>query len=169
MHQSYPGSSQLPGAQHPALPASVRNAVTLMYAGAVASLIYAVVYIATLNTTKTLIARRSPSLSVSQLAARQHSLLAVAVVSGLIEAGLWLFLSQGCRRGRNWARITGTVLFGLATLDLFGLPVFPEAALNKVLAVLIWLMGLGAVVLLWRGRSTAFFRASRGQQSAGQQ
>jgi hypothetical protein len=81
---------------------------------------------------------------------------------------LWIFLGRGCRNGRNWARITATVLFGVATLDLLGLLAFPEAAVAKVLAVLIWLIGLGAVVLLWRGTSTAFFRAS-GQLSAGQQ
>jgi hypothetical protein len=45
---------------------------------------------------------------------------------------------------------------------------FPEATVAKVFALLIWLIGLGAVVLLWRGTSTAFFRAS-GQLSAGQQ
>lgn len=88
----------------------------------------------------------------------------VAIVSGLIEAGLWLFLARGCRRGKNWARITGTVLFGVATLDLLGVLAFPEATLNKMFAVLIWLIGLGAVVLLWRGTSTAFFRAGNGQQ-----
>ncbi len=39
MYQPYPGGAQMPEVQRPPAPGSVRNAVKLMYAGAVASLI----------------------------------------------------------------------------------------------------------------------------------
>jgi hypothetical protein len=42
---------------------------------------------------------------------------------------LWIFIARACGRGRNWARITGTVLFGLATVDgALGNAATPEAA-----------------------------------------
>jgi hypothetical protein len=51
-----------------------------------------------------------------------------------------------------------TVLFGLATLDLLGVFSQPKTALDLVFPVLTWLIGAGAVFLLWRPDSTAFFK-----------
>lgn len=49
------------------------------------------------------------------------------------------------------------MLFGLATLDVLGNLTAPQAALAKVFGVVVWLLGLAAVVLLWRGPSSTFF------------
>jgi len=63
MYQPYPGSeTQLPRTQRIPAPASVRNAVTVMYAAA-ASLIGIVVELLTVNATKTAIEKHSPGLS----------------------------------------------------------------------------------------------------------
>jgi hypothetical protein len=53
------------------------------------------------------------------------------------------------------------VLFGIATVEggLSNL-VVPEAALVKIFWFVIWLIGLAAVVFLWRGTSSAFFKAT---------
>jgi hypothetical protein len=51
-----------------------------------------------------------------------------------------------------------TVLFGLATLDLFGVLSQPKKALSLIFPVLTWLVGAGAVFLLWRSESSAFFK-----------
>jgi hypothetical protein len=158
MYQPYPGTAQMPEIQRPPTPPSVRNAVKVMYAGAAGSLIYAIIFIATLSATKSALERRSPHLTASQLNGMQHVLVAVAIIEGLIGAGLWIFIARACRNGRNWARITGTVFFGLATLDVLGGLTFPQAALVRVCSVVLWLIGLAAVVLLWRGTSSAFFR-----------
>ena len=61
-------------------------------------------------------------------------------------------------QGRNWARIVSTVLFGLATLDLFGVLSQPKTVLGLVFPVLTWLIGAGAVFFLWRPESSAFFK-----------
>jgi hypothetical protein len=54
MYQPYPGSdTQLPETRPAPAPASVRNAVTAMYAGAAASLLGIVVEVLTVNATKT--------------------------------------------------------------------------------------------------------------------
>jgi len=66
-------------------------------------------------------------------------------------------------RGRNWARILSTVLFGLATLDLpavLGAPIHFQVGVTEpgLVFVLTWLVGLAAVWLLWRPASSAFFQ-----------
>jgi hypothetical protein len=130
-----------------------------MYAGAAANLSYALVFIATLNSRKLALFGAAPG-RVS--AVQHHVLVPAALIQGVIGAGLWIFIALACRRGRNWARITGTVLFGLATLDVLGNLTAPQAAVAKVFGVVVWLLGLAAVVLLWRGPSSAFFH---GRQS----
>jgi hypothetical protein len=64
-------------------------------------------------------------------------------------------------QGKNWARILSTVLFGLATLDLFGVLSQPKTLLGLIFPVLTWLIGLGAIVFLWRKESTEFFKPRR--------
>jgi hypothetical protein len=83
------------------------------------------------------------------------------VIGGVIGALIWLFIALNCKRGRNWARITGTVFFGIATLDtLFGFSE-PYGPGVKLFAVLVWLIGLAVVILLWQGISSAYFKAAR--------
>ena len=61
---------------------------------------------------------------------------------------------------RYWARVTGTVLFGLHTLGLLGVLAdsHPGIGLTKVLTTLSWLIACGAVVFLWQRPSSAFFQ-----------
>jgi len=159
MYQPYPGSdTQLPPAQRRPAPASVRNAVTVMYAGAAASLLGIVVEVLTVNATKTAIEKHSPAMTASQISSTQHALIAGFVAGGVIAAAVWIFLALACRRGHGWARITGTVLFGIVTLDTAVGLFVPLAAAVKLWGVLVWLIGLVAVVLLWRRESGAYFR-----------
>ncbi len=158
MYQPYPGQTQLPETTRPPAPASVLNAVKVMYAGAVASLIGIVIDITTISATKTVLEKHDPSMSASKINATQHALVAEFIVAGLIGAAVWIFLARSCKNGRNWARITGTVLFGVATLDAIVITVLPVATALKIYAPVVWLIGLAAVVLLWQRRSTAFFK-----------
>jgi hypothetical protein len=160
MYQPYPGGAQMPETTLPPAPASVRNAVRVMYAGAVASLVYAIVFIATLSATKSAIATHSPQLTTGQVNGMQQALTTGAIVDGLVGAGLWILIAQACKRGRSWARITGTVLFGICTLGVLGGLTVPGAVPVKIFAFVVWLAGLAAVTFLWRGTSSAFFRAT---------
>jgi len=76
----------------------------------------------------------------------------------------------GPQRAANWpgllpgARIAATVLFGLDTLLLIRFVYQPSALnFNVVVDVLTWLVGLGAIILVWNGESSAFRRAQQGQ------
>jgi UDP-N-acetylmuramyl pentapeptide phosphotransferase/UDP-N-acetylglucosamine-1-phosphate transferase len=97
--------------------------------------------------------------------AQVHS-VEVAVVGGvvlvaLIGIGLWLWMAWANGRGKNWARIVATVLFGINTLDLLLSVSRPHAVLSLLLSLLTWLAGLGAIVFLWRSESSAYFSAGR--------
>ena len=71
-------------------------------------------------------------------------------------------IARACRNGKSWARVTGTVLFGLHTLGFLGVLAnsHPGIGLAKVLTTLSWLIACGAVVFLWQRPSSAFFQAA---------
>ncbi|HEV8560463.1 MAG TPA: hypothetical protein VGR06_29380 [Actinophytocola sp.] len=151
----------MPEVPRPPAPACVRNAVKLMYAGAVASLIGIVVDVSTLNATKSAMNNRFPNLTPDQVTAQELPLIVGWIVGGLVGIALWIIIAQASLRGRNWARITGTVLFGIATVEAFGSLLVPEAALVKVFWFVVWLIGVAAVVYLWQRSSSAFFTGTR--------
>jgi hypothetical protein len=138
----------------------VINAVRLMYAGAAYTAVWAVgVILAGAG-----IIRHHPiytSTGDHRLAGLIFGIVFVAV----IEIALWLVIAQACRQGRKWARITGTVLFGLDTLGLLSVVANSTAGFGpvKLLTVAGWLIGCAAVVYLWQRPSSTFFatRASR--------
>jgi hypothetical protein len=161
MYQPYPGGAQIPEVQRPPTPTLVRNAVRFMYAGAVASLIGIIIDLTTLSATKSAIQQQFPDLTASQVNGQGRVLIVGWIVGGLIGAGLWIFIARACNSGKGWARITGTVLFGIDTLQVLGGLTVPVAAPVKIFALVVWLVGLGAVVLLWQGSSSAFFTGVR--------
>ena len=160
MYQPYPQDTQIPETRRRTAPASVLNAVRVMYVGAAASILGIVIDVLTVGATKRAIENRSHHLTTSQINSSQHVLVIAFIIGGLIGAAVWFFLARSCRGGQNWARITGTALFALATVDtLVGLSA-PIAGTVKIWAILVWLVGLTAVVFLWRRSSTAFFKAT---------
>jgi hypothetical protein len=80
-----------------------------------------------------------------------------AVIVGIIAIGLWLWMARANQAGRSWARITGTVFFGLNTLFLFLSLARPHASVGLIFNLLVWLAGLGAVIMLWRKESAPYF------------
>jgi hypothetical protein len=59
--------------------------------------------------------------------------------------------------GKSWGRIVATVLFGLNTVLLLLSFVRATASISLAFSVLVWLVGLGAIVLLWRKESSQYF------------
>ena len=117
MYQPYPGNAQLPESQRPPAPASVLTAVKVMYAGAAASIARHRHRARHGGRHQDRDRETFPNLSASQVNASQHTLIIGFVAGGVIAALVWILLARACQRGRNWARITGTVLFAIATLD----------------------------------------------------
>ena len=161
MYQPYPSSGKPVEPERPPAPPSVLNAVKLMYVGAAVSTVSLIISLVSIGGTKDAIKKAKPSLTAAQVNQLNTFIIALAVVSGVIGVGLWLWMARANGQGKNWARILSTVLFGLATLDLFGVLSQPKTVLGLVFPVLTWLIGLGAVILLWRRESTEFFKPRR--------
>jgi hypothetical protein len=158
MYQPFPSSGKSVQPERPAAPVSVLNAVKLMYAGAAISTISLVISLADISGTKAAIRKARPSLTATQVNQLNTFIIALAVVSGVVGIALWLWMARANGQGKNWARVVSTVLFGLATLDLFGVFSQPKTILGLVFPVLTWLVGAAAVWLLWRPDSSAFFK-----------
>jgi hypothetical protein len=158
MYQPYPSSGKPVEPERPAPPPSVLNAVKLMYVGAAISTVSLVISLVSISGTKAAIRKARPSYTVAQVNQLNTFIITLAVVSGVIGVALWLWMARANGQGRNWARILSTVLFGLATLDMFGVFSQPKTLLGLVFPVLTWLVGAGAVFYLWRPESTAFFK-----------
>src|SRR4249920_791175 len=130
----------------PSVPRSartVRAAVKLMYAGAAVSTVNLVILLAL-----------TVDIKGSWL---NTPFIPVAIAWSLAPLALWLWMARETGRGRNWARIVSTVLFGAATLDLtgpFGLPGIRVSLVPVVQGSTI----IPVVWLLWRPASSAFFR-----------
>jgi hypothetical protein len=163
MYKKFPsGGNQMMEQVRPAPPAPVLNAVKLMYAGAAVSLVSLIISLSDISGTKAAIRKARPSLTAAQVSQLNGFIIGLAIVSGLVGVGLWLWMSWANKGGKNWARIFSTVLFGLATLDLFGVFSQPKTALGLIFPLLTWLIGLGVIVLLWRPDSSRFFKPPLG-------
>jgi hypothetical protein len=158
MYQPYPSGGKTVTPERPAEPVSVQRAVKLMYVGAAVSTVSLVISLISIGGTKAAIRKQRPSLTVAQVNQLDTFIIALALISGLAGVALWLWMARANGQGRNWARIVGSVLFFLATLDLYGVLSQPKTLLGLVFPVLTWLVGLGATILLWRKESTAFFK-----------
>ena len=162
MYENYPSTAdggQVPEpAQRPAPPTSVQTAVWLMYAGAIISAISFILGLATIGSVRRTIEKNHPAYTSTQINNAVHVSVALIVVVGIIGVGLWVWMARMNLKGRNWARITGTVFFGIDTLDLLGVLGGKASGVSAVFAIVTWLVGLGAVIMLWRRESSAYFK-----------
>jgi len=140
---------------------TVHAAVRLMYAGAAVtalSLIIAIISLAFIGGgwgSLRLFGHRQPF----------PVTITAGIMGGLVLIALWLWMARANGKGRNWARILSTVMFGLATLHLFGHRQPFPVTITAVFALVIWLVGLAVVWLLWRPSSNAFFRPHDSRQA----
>jgi len=159
MYQPYPQGGEKPPEPtqsarpaRPAPPRSVKTAVLLMYAGAAVTAITLIVTVLTIHSIESTMETKA-----NYTPAQAHSLVVAAIVEALITLGLWLLMAWANRSGQSWGRIAATVLFVANTIGLLLAFLRGADAVNLVFAVVVWLIGLGAIVLLWRKESSQFF------------
>jgi len=158
-YQPYPGGGSMPPQQRPSAPSSVVNAVRLMYAGAVFTALAVILGLTRIGSVRNSFQHHTnPVFTASQVNTAVNVFIGTVIAVGLIVITLWLWMSLMCTAVKNWARITSTVFFGIGTIVLVRVAVAGGAAGTLIVIVLGWLTGLGAVVLLWRKESSAFFK-----------
>ena len=159
MYQPYPDGAQIPVVHRPTAPPSLQKAARFMFTGSALSIIGIAVNITAAHATaRSILTHDHKNLTATQIDQAVVGLRALDVIVGLIAAVVWLWLARSCLAGRNWARITGTVFFGLATIENLDLFAFKMSVLVHLYGLLVWLVGLGAVIFLWRRESTAYLK-----------
>jgi hypothetical protein len=152
---------QPPEPQRPPIPNSVQNAVKFMYAGAGLTAVELIVYLATIGSLRNAIHKAFPTYSAARVHQVEVSSIVFTIVILLIAIGLWIWTARASAAGRNYARITGSVFFGLNTLNVLLQLARPHASVALLVILLVWLAGLGAVIMLWRRESGDYFSQRR--------
>ena len=152
-----PPTPQRAGIARPAIPATVQRAVAAMFVGAVCEVVTGVVAVVTVGGTST------------------AALGGAGIFGGLVGAGLWIWMAVANRGGNHWARVTGTVFFGIASFGLVidvliyaiinhlnnmnnGLTTPVDPVLSLVLSAVDWLIGLYATIMIWQKQSGPFYK-----------
>jgi hypothetical protein len=166
-YQPYPSGrgvgNQVATAEPPPQPPSLRNAVRLMWAGAGLALLGTILTLADLSKLKTEVfnvTRRNNSGKSGYTLAQLHTVANITVgalvVIGIISVLLWAWMAWANNRARGWARNAASVLFGLLTIEIL---LSLSRGVSIVFILLEWLLGVVAVVLLWRRETTAYIGA----------
>jgi hypothetical protein len=173
---SYPGQQPsgadalpgyVPGRRKPMsaeVPAKVHTAIRLMYIGfavtaldVVLSLLVLGRYTHDANVYKEL-GRTAAQGNASQMAGAT----AIGLVADLLGLVCWAWLAMATRRGNGWTRIAGAVLLGIYSvctlIVLFGTKRDPGPQLTTVV---VWALGVAAVIPLFSQQARDFFQAWR--------
>jgi len=154
-----PGSSRFP---EPALPrravaGSRRYAFWLMLLGAALEVVAAVVAVKTENSMVPVFARYDPGDGRVIAVAHGETLLDEAMVAAVF----WLVMALLNRRAQgDGPRIFSAVLFFMGTSLSWQYLHDPNSRATQVVTVAIWLIGLAAIILLFSGELSGFFRAT---------
>jgi hypothetical protein len=169
-YQPYPGGENPIGVRPPQ-PRQVRIAVWLMRGGAALSALSAILVLAVSSSIRNAVHKalvnanatnrrdHKAVLTASQIHSAENIYLGVIVFILILGIALWLWMAWANGRGRNWARIVATVLFALNTLYL--VVSVSRAGGSAIFVGLSWILGLGAIIMLWQRDSSAYFQTNR--------
>jgi hypothetical protein len=146
----------------PRVPATVRKAGRFMLAGAAITAVICVFQVIVTIIDKNLIDVNGKPPTSSQLTIG----VLILIVSYAVYIALWILMARFTRAGHNWARIVSSVLFAISTWQLYSTVNSLKANVTITVAdiifivctVAIWIAGVGAVALLWRSESSAYFK-----------
>jgi len=141
-------------------PATVVNAVRLMFVRSGPGVIGVIVAILTRATLKRDILRRNPTADPVRLNSLLNVAIITAVVIGIIYLVLYVLLALQVQKGKNWARIVTFVFAGLGVLG--GLLTFAQTApaLSHLISVLAAVIDAAVIVFLALGPSNQYFSAT---------
>jgi hypothetical protein len=157
-YQPYPSAGKPVEPVRGPAPQSIVNAVRLMYAGAAVSLVSLVLSLTSTGSLKPNIRSKYPHYTTSQVNHLYSQIIEAAIISAAFGIALWLLMAWANGRGRGWARVTSSALFVLNTIGLISVSRQPNIGLALIFELLTWVVGLGAVILLWRPESSAYFK-----------
>jgi hypothetical protein len=140
---------------------SIRNAVRFIYAGAAIQALSVVLDIGAVRgrIQSSLATASATPLTASQLNTDEAIGVGFLVLGGVVGASLWLWMARKNKAGRRWARTFSTAFFAIFTVALFAIVAQRVAGGDKIIPVAEWIVGLLAIVQLWRRESSDFYAA----------
>ena len=147
----------------PGLPATMRKAVRFMLAGAAVTAVFGLFAVIV-----TILDKNSYNINGKPPTSSELTLdIVFTAVSYVVYILLWLVMARFNRAGMKWARIVSSVLFAISTLQLYetiaslhgGEVITVADIIIIVLTIATWAVGVGAIAMLWRPASTAYFNA----------
>jgi hypothetical protein len=139
-----------------ARPRSVRAAVRLMLAGAVAELAAMITVAVTSGPVRAAVAARYPAAAHAVMV---HEVADLA--GGPVAIGLWLWLAWANGKGEDWARMLSGACFGLLTLTVLGAlaqHAATYAPASLIAAAVLWVIGLASVLLIFTPAAGRYYR-----------
>ncbi|HEX3782446.1 MAG TPA: hypothetical protein VHX38_22505 [Pseudonocardiaceae bacterium] len=140
-------------------PRTVRTAVRLLVAAAVAQLAVLVITVVTAGSVHAAVAHASPGVATAQHAVTVN--LVIDYVLDSLAVVVWLWRAWRLARGRDGARIRLAVNltgFALGILVALGLGAAVYAPADLIAAVMTWLIVLVANVLLFSAAANRYYR-----------
>jgi len=147
----------------PGLPVTMRKAVRFMLAGAA---IYVV--LGAFEAIATLVSRNSIDINGKPPTSSQLlTAIIFLIVSYAVYCLLWVLMARFNRAGMKWARIVASVLFAISTFQLYetidslhgGQVITAADIIYIVITLASWAVGVGAIAMLWRSDSSAYYQA----------
>ena len=147
----------------PGLPATMRKAVRFMLAGAASTLVFGLFVVIV-----TIVDKNSIDLNGKPITSSQLSLAIVSdVIQYVVYAVLWVLMARFNRAGMKWARIVASVLCAISTIELYrtigslhsGQEINAADIIFLIVTVAVWAVGVGAIAMLWRSDSSAYYQA----------
>jgi hypothetical protein len=145
-------------------PSSVVQAVRLMWAGAVLSVLSGLLTPLIRDDLRTAMERsmagQPTPLTGEQLDTVVTVIVVVSVVFGVVWAGVWALMAWANGRGKSWARIVATILFALNALSFVAsLAQGQSTGPVLIVGVLTLLVGAAVVALLWKRETSDYIAA----------
>jgi hypothetical protein len=157
------------------VPAKVRKAIRLMYAGFVVTALDLLLSLLALGryahdasaakeaADNALTARRAAA--ETAIMHNQNTMagaMAIGVFAAVLGLACWAWLAMATRRGNGWTRIAGTVLLGIYSICTLIVVVATHRDPGpQFTTVVVWAIGVATVIPLWSQQARDFFYAWR--------
>ncbi|WP_394940303.1 hypothetical protein [Psychromicrobium sp. YIM B11713] len=168
--QAYPsgpmGYSQLPPVEKPA---TLKNAVILMFVGAALALLggifslFQIDRVLDLALSQANTSELSGSSYESAKSIAQAAAYGTAIFSLVISTALWIWMALVNNAGKSWARVVATVFAGIGIIGgiyslISGLVSKMMFWDNLIFGILTLLVSIAALVLIWLKPSTEYYK-----------
>lgn len=145
-------------------PPSIKTAVMLMRVGAALSVVGVLVALLTLSTLKDQVRQQlqdQGTFTNSELDSAFGVAVGIVIVTGLIGVALWLWMASANGKGKSWARVVATILGVINVLTfLFSVSQGTTPTLSLIVGVLNVVVGVAALVFLYKSDSSAYYQAN---------